>query len=582
MQKQFRLRPHQLPQLTVLAIVICLSIAAVPGATARPLTTARLQADSSGLAKGQQLFQTNCSACHNFLQKGIGPSLERVSAQVPVAWLKAFIRNAPDKIAKGDARANQLFADYKQMMPAFTNLTDADIDALLLYIKANQRKESLKSRGPDGIKNPIPATIAQSGLTLELEHYSTAPASASAAPAARINKMAVLPGGAIERVFVVDLQGKLYELVGKDWRVALDMAQQRPNFTPVPGLATGFGSFAFHPNFYQNGLLYTSHAETPNSRVADFAYADSINVTVQWVVTEWKITDPTATALSGSSRELMRVNMIASLHGMQEIAFNPTAKKGNPDYGLLYIGLGDGGASENGYPFLCNSTRTVWSSVLRIDPQGRNSRNGQYGIPKTNPFANHKDPATLQEVYCRGFRNPNRLSWTPDGKLLITDIGHANIEEINLAVAGADYGWPNREGTFVIRPGGRMDQVYARPGTEPVARYVYPIAQYDHDEGKAISGGFVYSGTTIPQLQGKYLFGDLNTGRVFVVDARQFKLGQQTPIQELRVSIDGPQTTFQTLSGTAKPDVRFGAGAGGELFVLTKWNGAIYRVKGVK
>lgn len=548
---------------------------------ARP-TTYHYSADSSDLAKGQQLFQTNCAACHNFLQKGIGPNLARVSAQVPVPWLKAFIRNAPDVIAKGDARANQLYAEYKQMMPAFTNLADADIDAILLYINANQKKDALKSRGPDGIKNPVPTPIATSGQVLELEHYTTAPGSASAAPLARINKMAVLPGGSGERVFVVDLRGKLYELVDKDWRVALDITQQRPNFTPVPGLATGFGSFAFHPEFYQNGLLYTSHTEKPKSAPADFAYADSIRVTLQWVVTEWKINDPKATALSGSSRELMRVNVVSPIHGMQELAFNPTAKKGSDDYGLLYIGVGDGGASENGYPFLCNSKRTVWSSVLRIDPATRNSRNGQYGIPKNNPFARDTDPATVREVYCRGFRNPNRLSWTPDGKLLITDIGHANIEEINMAVAGADYGWPNREGTFVINPGGRMDQVYTRPDSEAPSRYTYPVAQYDHDEGRAISGGFVYSGAAIPQLKGKYLFGDVVSGRLYGVDANQLTLGRQVPITEFKFTINGQPTTFQAVNGQAKTDLRFGLGMSNELFIMTKSDGKVYRVKGVK
>lgn len=580
MKKRFIKQSDQIFQCLIFVLLVSALIGTPIQLVAWPsVPSARV--DSSEIQRGQQLFQTNCSACHNFQQKGIGPSLERVKAQVPADWLKKFIHNAPAVIAQGDARANSLFADYKQMMPAFTALEETDLNALIAYIGANQKKTSAKKLGPDGIKDPILLAIAPSALRLELEQYTTAPASASVAPLARINKMGVLPGPS-ERVFIVDLRGKLYELVGKDWRVALDMYQQRPNFIHVPGLATGFGSYAFHPDFYTNGLLYTTHTEKPRSAVADFAYADSIKVTLQWVLTEWKMNDPKATALSGSSRELMRVNVVSSIHGVQEIAFNPLAKKGSDDYGLLHIGIGDGGASENGYPFLCDSKRTVWSSVLRIDPQGRNSRNGKYGIPPTNPFARDTDPATAREVYCRGFRNPNRLSWMPDGKLLITDIGMANIEEINIGVAGGDYGWPYREGTFVINPGGRMDQVYAIPDSEAPTRYLYPVAQYDHDEGKAISGGFVYTGTTIPQLRGKYLFGDVNNGRVFMVDSRQLALGKQAPIEELLLSIDGKQTTFQTISGKEKPDVRFGVGANNELFVLTKSDGKVYRVKGLK
>ena len=370
------------------------------------------RADSSDLVKGQQLFQANCSACHNFLQKGIGPDLARVTTQMPVEWLKAFIYNAPDMIAKGDARANWLYAEYKQMMPAFTNLKDADIDAILLYIKANQKKDAPKKQGPDGIENPIPIPIAASERVLDLEYYTTAPASATAAPLARINKMAVLPGGPAERVFVADLRGKLYELVDKEWRVALDIAQQKSNFTPVPGLATGFGSFAFHPEFYQNGLLYTSHTEKPKSGVADFAYADSIRVTLQWVVTEWQIKDPTSTAfLPARHRELIRIDMVSGIHGMQELAFNPTAPKKSPDYGMLYVGVGDGGASENGYPFLCNSKRTVWSSVLRIDPAP--SAGNSFTVPADNPFAGQA--AKEQTIWAYGLRNPQYLSWMRGG-----------------------------------------------------------------------------------------------------------------------------------------------------------------------
>lgn len=73
----------------------------------------------------------------------------------------------------------------------------------------------------------------------------------------------------------------MYELVNNEWRVMLDMQQERPNFIHTPGLGTGFGSFAFHPEFYQNGLLYTTHTEKTGSGMADFPYADSLKVTLQ-------------------------------------------------------------------------------------------------------------------------------------------------------------------------------------------------------------------------------------------------------------------------------------------------------------
>jgi hypothetical protein len=99
----------------------------------------------------------------------------------------------------------------------------------------------------------------------------------------------------------------------------MDIAQLKPNFIPEPGLASGWGSFAFHPDFYKNGLLYTTHTEKKGWAPADYAYADSIPVALQWVVTEWQIKDPTAVVFEPTPREMLRVNMPSPIHGMQQI-----------------------------------------------------------------------------------------------------------------------------------------------------------------------------------------------------------------------------------------------------------------------
>ena len=109
--------------------------------------------------------------------------------------------------------------------------------------------------------------------------------------------------------------------------------------------------------------------------------------------------------------------MVGSFHGVQEITFNPLAKQGDEDYGLLYIGIGDGSSAEFGYPFLVHSPEKIWGSIIRIDPAGNNSANGQYGIPASNPFAKSKNPNTVREIYANGFRNPHRLTWTKKGQL---------------------------------------------------------------------------------------------------------------------------------------------------------------------
>src|SRR5690606_24093676 len=178
-----------------------------------------------------------------------------------------------------------------------------------------------------------------------------------------------------------------------------------------------------------------------------------------------------------TEREMFRVNMVTGIHGMQEIAFRPHVKPGDSDFGKLFIGIGDGGSAENGYIFLADNPGTVWSTILRIDPLGSNSKNGHYGIPEDNPFV--QAPNKLPEVYAYGFRNPHRLTWDDQGRMLATCIGHHRIEEVNLILPGNNYGWPYREGTFVLNPYVNMSNVFPLPGKDET-EYTYPIAQYDH------------------------------------------------------------------------------------------------------
>ena len=542
--------------------------------------TATYSSDPQILSVGQQLFENNCSSCHNFLQRSIGPSLQKATTDLPEEWLRKFIQNAPEMITSGDSRAGMLFKEYKQVMPPFPSLNASQVDAILAFIHKNQKLGPIPQETKSSfIKDPIPTPIPLTGGQLHLQYQSTAPATGTKAPLARINKMQSLKGKH-ERLFVVDMEGILYEIEGKEWKVAMDIRKLRSHFVSFTGLGTGFGSFAFHPEFHKNGLLYTTHAERVDSVQGDLRLVDTSKVRLQWVLTEWKIRDPSVTPFISKGRELLRIDMPTTSHGVQEITFNPLAQKGQKDYGLLYIGVGDGGAGEKGYYKLCNSNKGALSSVLRIDPLGHNSANGRYGIPPGNPYADEKDSLVVKEIFCRGFRNPNRISWTPDGKMLICDIGQSNIEEINLGTVGADYGWPEREGTFLVNPRGDISKVFALPGNEPPKKYTYPILQYDHDEGRAISGGFVYDGPAIPNLKGKYVFADITNGRFFLTENQQLKPGKLAPIKELGIWIDDELTTFQKINGTAKPDTRLGVGPRGELYVFTKANGRLYKVVG--
>jgi glucose/arabinose dehydrogenase len=187
---------------------------------------------------------------------------------------------------------------------------------------------------------------------------------------------------------------------------------------------------------------------------------------LQYVLTEWKTKQPDKIPFTGEGRELFRIDMVTGIHGVQEIIFNPLAKKGDEDYGLLYIGIGDGGGSERGFPFLVSRKDAMWGTVLRIDPTGRNSRNGKYGIPQSNPFTKTDALKTNPEIYAYGFRNPHRITWSQKGEMLVTNIGHHNIESLCLVKPGYNFGWPFREGSFVINPSGNMRNVYPLPDND--------------------------------------------------------------------------------------------------------------------
>jgi len=325
--------------------------------------------------------------------------------------------------------------------------------------------------------------------------------------------------------------------------------------------------------------LYTTHTEAAGSGKADFQYGDSIKVALQWVLTAWKVNDPKAERFSGTGRELLRINMVSGIHGVQEIAFNPLSKKGDEDYGLLYIGVGDGGAVENGYQFLAHDKEKAWGSILRIDPNGRNSTNGQYGIPKTNPFAEDKN--ALGEIYAYGFRNPHRFTWNRNGEMIAFNVGHANIESIDLIKPGHDYGWPIREGSFLVNPYGDLKRIYSPPVNDSIYRITYPVAEYDHDEGKAISGGYEYLGK-LTALKRKFLFGDIPTGRLFYINMADIKQGGFASIMEWRVALDGEVKTLKQVCGNDRVDLHFGRDAKGELYLLTKADGKIYELVSVK
>lgn len=565
---------HARLRLLFLLITMILLLSAC---TQRPGSDSEIPVDSASVAKGRSIFEQNCSACHNFRQDGIGPQLGGITREVSAEWLKTFIRNPQGLIESGDERGQKLLDRYKTVMPSFAHYSDEDLNTILAYLHTQRApKVETSTERPTALSDPLPQPIDSSGLVVEVEFVAEIPASANQGFKTRITKLDYMPGSG--RLFIVDIRGKLYELQNNKPVVYMDMAMLKPKFIDKPGLATGFGSFAFHPEFLSTGLLYTTHTEGPGSAAADFHYADSVPLTLQWVVSEWKTQTPDAYPFKGTSRELLRINMVTGMHGLQELTFNPNSKQGEDDYGLLYIGVGDGACVQEGYPFLVQNIEKPWGSILRIDPAGRNSANKRYGIPPSNPFVNHDNPQAAREIYAYGFRNPHRITWSRSGKMLASNIGQGQIESVNLILPGHNYGWPIREGTFLVNPYGDITKVYPLPPNDAEYNITYPAAQYDHDEGLAISGGFEYTGGAIRQLKDKYLFADMNNGRLYFIEIDDVRPGHITTIKEWTITYNGKLTTTAELCGSKRVDLRFGKDANGDVYFFSKQDGKVYRL----
>ncbi|MGN9778239.1 PQQ-dependent sugar dehydrogenase [Micromonospora sp. H33] len=463
--------------------------------------------------------------------------------------------------------------------------------------------------GPAGAAEPIDDPVVempvQSRLGLVLSEYASFPQSfPNPAPVdqrlmrtARINTIMELPDGSGRRA-VPDLNGKLYLVKDGAPHVYLDVAATfAPQFFSGRGLGQGFGYVAFHPEFGSNGRFYTIHTEQASlaTRTPDHAQANSI---FHGVINEWTATDPAADTFAGSRREVLRIGFAGQVHGIQEINFNPTAKPGQSDYGLLYLAVGDGGTGvRNTEP---QNLGMPHGKLLRIDPSGSNSASGRYGIPTDNPFVDRA--GALGEIYAVGFRDPHRFSWDPaTGRMFLGHIGEHAIEAIYEVRAGDNFGWSEREGAFVFnKSGSACDKLLPLPANDAEYGYTYPVAAYDHnpapgwnctsDVGVAVAGGFVYRGNELPALKGKYVFGDLVDGQILYTEAQEMRRGHGlATIHRLALfNTAGTPVRMQDLSAPGAPgnpervDLRFGTDAAGELYILAKANGKIWKVTGTR
>jgi Glucose / Sorbosone dehydrogenase len=467
--------------------------------------------------------------------------------------------------------------------------------------------------------NPIPEPIVKRGLAVQIKDLARLPDTRGMRPAAqdispdawaRVSYVRDLPDG---RRFANDSRGILYWLDPSNQpHVYADLSKVFVNGV-YSRLESGFIAFAFHPEFAKNGLFYTVHLESGpgNPKQPDFipiGYAAK-DVTFHDVITEWHATNSAANVFEGTRRELLRVAQVTGnpSHPLGAVEFNPTAKPGDADYGLLYTSGSDMGFSNGGGPNASNPAQTqrldsIITAILRFDPRSPSVTHGQkglgdYTIPLANKFAADGDPKTLGEIYAYGFRNAHRLSWDTDGTMFASDIGMDQIEEINIVRNGENYGWMKREGIFEnARPrGGALNELYPLPTDILDGRvkdgFTYPVAMYDHDEGRSVTAGFAYHGK-IAALRGKFIFGDLFRGRVFACDIAAMKKADDgiprtvAPIEEVQLYIrdsDGKRTDVSLLDliektmgkRTERADLLIGRSRDGELFITSRQDGTI-------
>jgi glucose/arabinose dehydrogenase len=356
---------------------------------------------------------------------------------------------------------------------------------------------------------------------------------------------AIYAPGDASRLYVVE-QGGLLRVLENGSLLAAPALDIRSLVAP-PLVTTnanderGFLGLAFHPGFnnptspgYQTLYTYTSEliaAGTSPTYVAP----NGATMGYKNVVSEWRMSSSTPGLVDPASRrEIISFGKNANNHNGGTVAFGPD--------GYLYLGTGDGGnANDVGPSHLepggnAQSLATPLGKFLRFDPLNPAltggsgnpiSANGQYRIPSTNPF---QGPGQVPEIYAYGFRNPYRFSFDRlSGDLIVGDVGQRTVEEIDRVIMGGNYGWAIKEGEWLFDRA--TGQVGVRSPGAP-AGLIDPITgtegslQYDHGDGISITGGFVYRGSAIPELYGKYVFGDLALrnapprvdGRLFYAD----------------------------------------------------------------
>ena len=369
------------------------------------------------------------------------------------------------------------------------------------------------------------------------------------------------------RLFVVDQAGLIRIIDASGTLVTepfLDvrsrMVTLRPNFDE-----RGLLGLAFHPQYRTNGRFYVYYS-APLRAGGPTGFDHTARIA------EYRVSSNANRADPASERILLQVDKPQFNHNGGTLAFGP-------DDGFLYISLGDGGGgndngaghvddwyTENGGGNGQDVTQNLLGNILRIDVDGGTP----YGVPRSNPFV---DGPGLDEIYAYGFRNPYRFSFDMggNGDLLAGDAGQGLWEEVSRVERGGNYGWNVKEGTHCFDAENNRASPATCPSVDPTTGIELedPVIEYAHLSngglGLVVVGGYVYRGSALRQLRGRYVFGDWSKafatpdGSLFVASPRASGLW---PMQELTVTNNTGGRLGHYLLG-------FGQDADGEVYVLT-------------
>ena len=373
----------------------------------------------------------------------------------------------------------------------------------------------------DPFPKPIPAT--EGAIKVSFTEFASLPDIDG--EAARMMLLIDEPG--TRRLFVNDMRGILYSVSydGKSvapyldlripqWSVNLLSVQLRAGHSElrVPSAVCDSGRPWLRQVLYVR--RHQQHRASPDFKTVGPQRSHDT------ILLEWTAKDPAAAAFDGGPpRELLRFQQPFLNHNGGHITFNPLAASGHADFGLLYVGCADGGSGND--PFnVAQDLSSAFGKILRIDPLGKNSTNGKYGIPSANPFVSDGKAETLGEIYAYGVRNPQRFFWdSKTRQMFFSDIGQNLVEEISPVTAGANLGWNVWEASYRFDSGSISTE---NPRSDP--KITYPVVEYGHIDplfhgSAAIIGGAVYRQGTVGPLKDLMIFGDNPSGEVFYVQA---------------------------------------------------------------